>query len=308
MNSFPILVVEDHPASRSLLRNCLEKGGYRVSTAGNGKEALSALTQQYHPMVVADWMMPEMNGLELCQAIRGHHFDGYVYILLLTAKDSKADIVTGLDAGADDYLTKPFDADELMARLRAGKRILDLEKALKKASDEIMIMTITDCLTGAYNRRYLMERLPQELNRAMRYAHPLSVIMADIDDFKQINDRYGHQAGDLTLKKCVESFKGSVRNEVDWVARYGGEEFVIVLPETDLQGAYVVGERLRNLVSQEIIEQAGKEIHITASFGLSACDPSETEKSPESLIGDADGYLYQAKREGKNRVRGNGLE
>jgi len=297
-----ILVVEDNPVTRTLLQKDLEEHDYRVSAVENGKVALNILKKEYYPIIVTDWMMPEMDGLELCRAIRKRVFPGYVFILLLTAKDSKKDIVVGLDAGADDYLTKPFDPNELMARLRAGQRILKLEKALKQANEENRILSITDPLTGAYNRRYLMDHLPKELSRARRYVHPLTIIMADIDDFKKVNDQYGHQAGDLTLKKFVESVKGSVREEVDWLARYGGEEFLIVLPETDQKGAYVVAERLRLLVSQMAITAGRKKINITASFGIFTYSPSKEQISLNSFIDCADKNLYQAKTMGKNRV------
>ncbi|MCK4485137.1 MAG: diguanylate cyclase, partial [Desulfobacterales bacterium] len=256
-NSFPILIAEDNPVDRKLLEKMLVKAGYEVVSAENGREALMILKKDFFPLVITDWIMPEMNGLELCRAIRSHHFPGYIFIVFVTVKDSEDDIIAGLEAGADDYLTKPFNKAELMARLKAGTRILELERSLKKANERIKILSITDPLTGAYNRAYLTERLPQEIARAKRYRHPLSLIMCDIDFFKKINDSYGHQAGDTILTGFVDSLRGSIRKGIDWVARYGGEEFLIVLPETNIQGACQVAERLRTLVSESVFTVKG---------------------------------------------------
>lgn len=304
-NSFPILIAEDNPVDRKLLEKMLIKAGYEVVSAENGREALMILKKDFFPLVITDWIMPEMNGLELCRAIRSHHFPGYIFVVFVTVKDAEDDIIAGQEAGADDYLTKPFNRAELIARLKAGIRILELERSLKKVNETIKILSITDPLTGAYNRAYLRERLPQEIARAKRYRHPLSLIMCDIDLFKKINDSYGHQAGDNILTGFVDSLRGSIRNGIDWVARYGGEEFLIVLPETNIQGACQAAERLRTLVSESVFAIKGNKITITASFGVSSFDPfGQNEKiSFESLISRADKYLYQAKREGRNRVK-----
>ncbi len=306
---FPILIVEDNPVSRKHLEMSLTKAGEKVISAKNGREALENFEKDFFPIVITDWIMPEKNGLELCRAIRNHTLQGYVFIVLLTANDSKRDIIAGLEAGADDYLTKPFNNAELMARLNTGKRILRLERSLKKANEEIRKLSITDPLTGIYNRVYLTDRLPQEIKRARRYGHPLSLIMCDIDHFKRINDSYGHHAGDITLKAFVGYLKQSIRGNVDWVARYGGEEFLIVLPETGLECACRAAERIRHSVSEMAVNIEGKEISITASFGLSSFNPSEyNEKiSPESMIEEADKFMYQAKRKGRNGVEGRAL-
>jgi len=255
-------------------------------------------------------MMPEMDGLELCRAIRKKVLPGYVFIVILTAKDSKDDIVTGLEAGADDYLSKPFNQSELIARLKTGIRILKLEKSLKEANEEVRLLSITDPLTKCYNRGYLTDSLPIEIKRAKRYDRHLSIILCDIDHFKKVNDTYGHQAGDQVLKEFVHYISKSLRQEVDWVARYGGEEFIIVLPETDINAASAVAERLRRVVSKERITLPdGKEIHITASFGVSGFSPetADTTISSEDLINDADRCLYRAKGEGRNKVKVGGF-
>lgn len=306
-DNFPILIAEDNPVSRKLIEKALIKTGHKVVSVEDGRKALELFNKSFFPIVLTDWVMPEMDGVELCQAIRQTDTPGYVYIVLLTANDSKDDIVTGLKAGADDYLTKPFNHAELIARLNTGKRILDLERSLKEANEEIRILSVTDSLTGCYNRSYLNERLPQEINRARRYKHPLSLILGDIDHFKKVNDTYGHLVGDHILKEFIKCFMETIRQNVDWVARYGGEEFLIVLPETDLKSATRLAERLRSNLSQRVIEIQGKQISITASFGITGFDPTTPDEkiSPEALINEADKFMYQAKEEGRNRVRGN---
>lgn len=216
-----ILIAEDHPATRKLLENMLKNAGFAVTVAANGEEALDSFRREFTPIVLMDWMMPELNGLELCKALRHSTTQGYVYILFLTAKDSKADVVKALEAGADDYITKPFDRDELLARIKTGLRVLDLERSLKQATEEIRILSLTDPLTGIYNRAYLNERLPHEVKRSVRYEHPLQLVMCDIDHFKAVNDLHGHQAGDEVLRGFASLLKGSIGQNLDWVARYG---------------------------------------------------------------------------------------
>ena len=307
---FPILIVEDDPVSRRLLEKTLVKAGHEFVSVENGRKALEEFKERFFPIVLTDWMMPEMNGLQLCRAIRERTNTGYVFTVLLTAKDSKNDIVAGLEAGADDYLTKPVNQAELIARIKTGIRILELERSLKRANEEIRILSITDPLTGCYNRGYMTERLPQEIKRAKRYRHSLSLVLCDIDHFKKINDTYGHQVGDRILKEFVQWINESIRDGVDWLARYGGEEFLIVVPETDTKGACCVVERLRRMLSQKAIEIQGERIRITASFGVTGLDPATPDEkiSPEALITQADECLYQAKQEGRNRVRVSGID
>ncbi len=300
-DNFPILIAEDDPVSRKLLEKVLIKAGNKVVSVENGQKALELFNDKFFPIVLTDWMMPEMDGLELCRAIRKNTYPGYVFIILLTAKDSKDDIIRGLGAGADDYLTKPFSHAELIARLNTGKRVLELERSLKDANEEIRILSITDPLTGTYNRGYMTERLPQEIKRARRYSRALSIILCDIDHFKKVNDTYGHLVGDRVLKDFAQCIRHSIRQDVDWTARYGGEEFLIVLPETDVNGASVMAERLKSELSQRVTETQGKKISITASFGVTGFGPDTPDEmiSPEAMISKADKYLYQAKREGR---------
>ncbi|MBW1868703.1 MAG: diguanylate cyclase [Deltaproteobacteria bacterium] len=309
-NLFPILIAEDDPVSRMLLEKTLVKAGYEVATVTNGREALESFSKKFFPIVLTDWMMPEMDGLQLCRAIRKNISTGYVFIFILTARDSIDNMVAGLEAGADDYLTKPINRPELMARLKTATRVLELEKSLKDANEEITILAITDTLTGCYNRTFMDDHLPKEIKRAIRYKHPISLIMLDIDNFKQVNDTYGHQAGDEVLKELVRSINRSIRGNVDWVARYGGEEFLVVFPETDFERAELLAERLRRDISQNTIRFKEKEIQITASFGVTGFTSSGTlkEVAYEAMISLADKSLYQAKEEGRNRVVGRAVE
>ena len=302
---FPILVVEDDNISRIRLAKTLQQRGYIVETACDGKEALGIIDKEFYPFIITDWEMPNMSGLELIENIRKRYLPGYTYIILLTSHDSKHDTVTGLECGADDYLTKPFDLGELLARLKTGCRILELEQSLKTANEEITTLSITDPLTGTYNRGYLTEYLPKELERAKRYHHDLSVVMCDIDHFKKINDTYGHQPGDAVLEQVAQCLTNSIRSEVDWVARYGGEEFLIVLAETGINDALCTAERLRHNIAKQQFNSFGNQFSITASFGVTAYNPhAQSNDSLESLIQQADEYLYLCKRQGRNLVLG----
>ena len=308
-NDFPILIAEDNPVSRKLMEMTLRQAGYEVVSAENGMEALKIFKERFFPIILTDWGMPEMDGLELCKAIRESPTEGYVFIFLITARDSKKDIIVGLEGGADDYLTKPFDRFELIARLKTALRVLELEKSLKDAYEKIRILSITDKLTGCYNRTYMDEYLAKEIARAKRYARPISLVMADIDHFKRVNDTYGHQAGDLILKDFAESIRKGLRQDVDWMARYGGEEFLMVLPETDYESAMSSADRLRKSVAENVSSYNGIEIRITASFGVVGFVPSvhNQKMSYEVIIDRADKALYRAKNDGRNRVRGESL-
>jgi diguanylate cyclase (GGDEF)-like protein len=301
-----ILLAEDDPVTRMLMTRFLKKAGYEVDAVANGSEALDKMTKRYYPMLVTDWEMPEMDGVALCKAVRNMQLDGYVYALLLTARDAKEHIIAGLEAGADDYLIKPVHEAELIARLNAGRRILGLEQSLRAANQRNRILSITDALTGAYNRRYLMEQLPRELERCRRYAYPLSVLMCDIDHFKQINDARGHAAGDEVLQQFAARAQKSIRINSDWVARYGGEEFLIVLPETAHEGAVAVAEKIRSLISLTPFATRAGDAAVTASFGIASTGPSGPDISlkVDAIIRTADECLYRSKQEGRNRSSG----
>lgn len=301
-NAIPILLVDDDRFMRTVLAQFLRDSGYQVYEATNGREALELCTSRYFPVILTDWVMPEMDGVEFCRVFRSISADRYSYLILLTSQEGKEKLIAGLEAGADEYLTKPVHEAELMVRLKTARRILDLESSLKRSLEEIRELSIRDALTGVYNRGYLDQNLPLELKRSFRYMRDLSLIMIDLDHFKVVNDTWGHQAGDAVLQHCTRIITGTIRREIDWLARYGGEEFVLILPETDQTGCMVVAERLRTLIAAEPCPFMGEEIRLTASFGSVTKGPSDTSMTADQLLRQADDCLYEAKQSGRNRV------
>lgn len=303
-----LLLVEDEPTQLLLMQRLLRRAGYTVETAGNGEEALGKISTGEFQMLVTDWDMPGMDGVTLCRRVREANLPGYLYVLLLTGHGSTESLVTGLEAGADDYIRKPPNEAELLARLNAGQRIVRLEQSLREANAKIQLLSITDPLVGTFNRRYLNEQLVDEVERARRYARPLAAVMADLDFFKSINDRHGHLAGDEVLRAFVELAKGSIRQASDWMARYGGEEFVVVLPETDLAGASVTAEKIRAACAAVPIRTVAGDVVLTASFGVAelgagiASRAGSPAAAAEALLREADAALYRSKHEGRNRV------
>ncbi|KKM10862.1 hypothetical protein SY88_11460 [Clostridiales bacterium PH28_bin88] len=296
-----ILIAEDSLFFRNMLQETLEKWGYQVVATGDGGEAWDVLQREDIRLIITDWIMPGMDGIELCRRIRGADRPGYVYIIMLTAKGSKEEVVNGLSAGADDYLTKPFDPAELQARLAIGQRILHLEQRLLEAKRKIEELASTDPLTGLLNRRTLMQRMEAEVERARRERQPISVVMCDIDHFKTVNDAYGHQAGDAVLREVARCLVSACRS-YDIVGRYGGEEFLIVFPGTDACESMAIAERLRAKVASLLVNAGDEQnIQITASFGV-ATVREESAESIDALIGRADRALYCAKSKGRNRV------
>lgn len=302
---YPILIVEDNLLMRKILEGYLRDMGHPVTAVENGRQALESLNSNHVPIVITDLVMPEMDGVELCRAIREQTSDKYTYIIMLSSYDSKEGMIRGLDAGADEYLIKPINRTELLVRLKTADRILSLESSLKQSYEEIKALSVRDPLTRMFNRGYLDERLLQEVKRSFRFERPLSVIMLDIDHFKQINDNFGHAAGDQVLRDCSSLLLRTLRMEIDWIARYGGEEFAVVLPETFLSGAMIAAERLRITLAAHSIFIAETELRITASFGVAGFVPASQKEDlsvVDTLIARADECLYRAKREGRNRV------
>jgi diguanylate cyclase (GGDEF)-like protein len=299
-----LLLVEDEPTQMLLMKRLLLRAGYKVQTANNGDEALAKISASHFQILVTDWDMPGMDGATLTKRVREAKLPGYLYILLLTGHGDTASVVEGLEAGADDYIRKPANEAELLARLNAGRRIVRLEQSLREANEQIQRLLIIDPLIGTYNRRYLNDQLVNEVERARRYERPLAAVMADLDRFKSINDVHGHLVGDEVLKGFAEMATESIRTSSDWIARYGGEEFVIVLPETDLSGAAVTAEKIRARVSVSPIQTAVGEIVVTASFGVAMLTPGHEAVSVAAagLLREADTALYRSKREGRNRV------
>lgn len=279
----------------------LRKWDYDVVVATNGSEAWAILQQPDAPaLAILDWMMPGMTGLEICRRVREQNREPYTYILLLTSKNLKEDVVEGLEAGADDYVTKPFDQNELNVRLRAGRRIVDLQAELLKAREEQREQATHDSLTRIWNRPAILDILQRELERAARENVPLTVIMVDLDHFKLVNDTYGHVAGDAVLREAGRRMQASMRS-YDAIGRYGGEEFLIVLPRCDSESSRNHAERLRAAIAAESMTLSGRAVPLTASFGVTTVFDA-SQATAEMLIYTADEALYRAKREGRNRV------
>jgi two-component system, cell cycle response regulator len=300
-----VLIVDDDALVRERLKSLVMTAGFEVRTAASGAAALSMLQDDFCPIVISDRMMPDMDGLTLCRGIRAEQLPGYVYVLLLTVQDSEQDILAGLDAGADDYLSKRVSSAQLIARLRTAQRILTLEHSLRMVVDERSRQATTDTLTGANNRRYFSRHFSRELKRVERYGGSLSLLMLDIDHFKVVNDRYGHGVGDEVLQAFSRSIGESLPRESDWFARMGGEEFVVVLPQTVLAGARVVAEKLRANVASRPIRTSGGIVAITASIGVASLDALAAEHAPattDAMLELADRYLYASKKGGRNRV------
>lgn len=294
-----VLVADDDPVSRRLLQVTLTNAGFDTVLATDGGEALHILEQENSPrLVILDWIMPQLDGIDVCRAIRKNATERYFYIILLTVKGDQKEIVEGLEAGADDYVTKPFDLLELKARLRAGRRILELQQQLIESRDQLRFDATHDVQTGLLNHAAIVETLRMEVLRAKREGTPLACIMADIDHFKAVNDRYGHIGGDLVLREVARRLQASVR-PYDSVGRYGGEEFVIVAPGCGLERAKVLAERLRESINSEPIGGAADSISVTASFGVSALPGFRTA---DEVLKAADEALYKAKGEGRDRV------
>jgi len=297
-----VLIAEDELTSRRLLEHTLTKWGYEVVSVRDGYQAWDVLQSEDAPkLAILDWMMPGLNGVDVCRKVRALRTgeDQYVFVILLTAKSSKQDVIDGIEAGADDYVVKPFDHQELRVRLQAGERIIRLQSELVKARELFKTQAMYDPLTGAFNRRAIMERLDAELARADREKTQLSVAMLDLDHFKNVNDTYGHQAGDEVLRETVRRIQSSLR-QYDCVGRYGGEEFLIVVPGLGENGEHVVFERILQTVSERNMDMPGGDARVTASLGVATWDDSSD--TADELISAADSALYEAKRNGRNRV------
>ncbi len=296
-----VLIADDDRVSRHLLETLLLKCGYEVVVAGDGVEAWQKLQEENAPrLAILDWVMPGMDGLEVCREARKRPAQPYAYLLLLTAKSQKGDIIEGLEAGADDYLIKPFDAQELKARLRVGRRILDLQEELISAREALRFEAVHDPLTGLLNRGAILDTLQRELARAEREGISVGVALADLDHFKRVNDTHGHLVGDAVLRETVRRMRALVR-PYDAIGRYGGEEFLIIVPGCNVAGARSQAERLRAGLSREPFEMPTGTLHLTLSLGVVASTPFSVEDA-DSLIRAADAALYCAKAAGRNRV------
>jgi diguanylate cyclase (GGDEF)-like protein len=296
-----ILIADDSIVSRHLLEATLRKWGYEVLVACDGPEALQILEREDAPaLIILDWMMPGMTGLEVCRKIRQRGSEPYTYILLLTSKSQKEDLIEGMDAGADDYITKPFDQSELQVRLRAGTRLVDLQAQLLSAREALREQATRDSLTHLWNRSYILDAMTRELSRAYRESSPLGLVIVDLDHFKCVNDNHGHPAGDAVLQEAARRMQNSIR-QYDSIGRYGGEEFLILLPGCSGAESCVQAERLRRQLTHNDIRVNDSSLRVTASFGVTAAVPGESWTA-EGLIRKADEALYVAKKSGRNRV------
>jgi diguanylate cyclase (GGDEF)-like protein len=295
-----VLIADDSAPSRTLLKAALLRWGYEVTTAEDGAQAWEILASDNPPpLAILDWVMPSLTGPEVCRRVRETRREPYTYLLLLTSKHTKDEIVEGMDAGADDYVVKPWDEHELKVRLRAGKRIIDLQTDLLLAREELRERANKDLLTMLPNRAAIDAVLEQEFARSGRDGATVGVILLDIDHFKRINDTYGHFAGDAVLRETAANLRANIRT-YDQVGRYGGEEFLIVLPHSDLEQATLQAERLRTLLQSRSTMIEGAKLQVTASFGVTVADGQTG--TPDLFVRVADEALYKAKAEGRNRV------
>jgi len=296
------LVVDDSAVYRKLIGDHLRSWGFGVTLAETGSDAWHILQQPDSPkLVLLDWVLPDLDGIELCKRIRQSGACGsYIYVILLTSNEGRQNMLDAMQAGADDYLVKPFDEMELKARLLVGKRILDLQEELVSARESMRHAATHDSLTGLMNRGEVIAMLQRELERARRERKPVAVILGDIDHFKNVNDTLGHLFGDEALREIGRRLCAQVR-VYDGVGRYGGEEFLVVLPNCELAGALLRANELRAMVAGTPVVCSGKERLITMSFGVavSACGG---KNDLEALLNQADAGLYAAKDKGRNRV------
>lgn len=303
-----ILIADDETISRTLLRRSVEHLGHECTAAADGLEAWQKLQERDFDVLISDWMMPGMNGLELCRKVRESRQGAYLYFILLTALDGKDSFLEGMEAGADDYLTKPLDRDSLQARLIAAKRITSLHQQLvhqkaelEKLNDYLYRCGRVDALTGVGNRLRMEEDLASLVARVQRYGQKYAFGLCDVDNFKKYNDMYGHGAGDECLREVARMLQKQCR-QGDEVYRYGGEEFLVVLPEQTAETAVIAMDRMRGAVEKlKIPHQGNPPGVVTFSCGISALAPFET-KTTEAALGEADQGLYAAKRTGRNRV------
>ena len=289
-----ILIADDDPVSLLYLQDALQESGYQVVAVTEGASACDALQQPDAPVLaILDWMMPGMDGTDVCREVRSMVKDRYIYLIMLTSRSETESIVEAMNAGADDYISKPFNIEELQVRIRAGRRIAELEQELRRRAAH-------DVLTGLYNRGAILDILQKELARQDRKQHDVSIIFADLDHFKHTNDTYGHLAGDEVLREVARRI-GPMLRPYDSFGRYGGEELLVVLPGCDTAGAVEVAQRMLGAVSGSSIETAAGAIATSLSIGI-ATVRKDASSTLEKLLQKADNALYRAKEKGRNRL------
>jgi diguanylate cyclase (GGDEF)-like protein len=298
---FLIAIVDDDAAIRRLVRLFLTRSGYEVMEFAAGEEARHQLHSAPWDLAILDRRLPDMDGVVLCHELKSDPELRNRYIIMLTGETDQEDKVEGLDLGADDYITKPFQAAELLAHIRAAKRIVDLQKELMETNKRLELLSITDGLTKLYNHRYFQDEMARAFEESQRYQRPLALAIIDIDFFKKVNDSYGHAVGDEVLKCVAKIFQESIRS-TDLAARYGGEEFAVMMPETELDDALVFAEKIRTLVETTPFPTAAGPLHVTVSIGVAAVPRTRIHAAKELVIA-ADKALYRAKRGGRNQVQ-----
>lgn len=295
-----ILAADDDLTSRLVLAGMLKKWGHEVVATVDGTEAWDAMRQPgAPPLAILDWMMPGLSGLEVCRRVRGLAPDQPPYLILLTSKGEKADIVAGLEAGADDYLAKPFDPGELRARVDVGQRIIDLQARLLEARDALAHEASHDPLTGALNRRAFSDVMTRAIAAEGRHHDGLALGICDVDEFKAVNDTHGHQVGDEVLLGLVRLLSGSLRGH-DVLGRHGGDEFVVLAGHVGEGDVGALFERMRAAVADHPLPTSCGDVPVTLSFGVSRWTDGQTE---DGLLAAADAALYRAKAAGRNLVR-----
>jgi diguanylate cyclase (GGDEF)-like protein len=298
--AFKVLVADDSPCDLRVLEHTLGREQHTVLVARSGREALDLFVEHRPDLVITDWMMPDLTGIELAKRIRKEFREPYTYIIILTGMSDKNEVVNGLAAGADDYLTKPFHPDELLARVGVGRRIHALHREIEAKNRLLERLALTDALTGLPNRRAVETWARRELEVTVRHGFSFWAVMADLDNFKSVNDTFGHNAGDTVLKKFAEILKDSTRS-ADICGRLGGEEFVILLTHTNEQGARVAIERVREKIETQRFRFGTESRVVTASFGIAGHTKLHSQNF-RWLLAQADTALYSAKRLGRNRI------
>ncbi|MBA3531734.1 MAG: diguanylate cyclase [Ardenticatenales bacterium] len=296
-----ILIADDDAMIRDVLKEELTDAGHQVFEAEDGESAWAMLQEHALRFIISDWSMPKLEGPELIQRIRAADLPHYTYCILLTSRNSHEALVHGLESGADDYLVKPCDLDELRARVAIGERTVTLEKRLRQALHRLQLLASRDALTGQFNRQAIMKLAKKELLRAQRTDKPISIALLDLDYFKEVNDEHGHLIGDQALRLAAETMAGAIRS-YDSLGRWGGEEFLMVLPDANRAHATAIAERVRErLAACRLLLKDGRTLSLRVSVGVAEASP-EQPTSLRTLLQHADEALYQAKREGRNRV------
>lgn len=299
-DDFKVLVADDSAVYRKLVEQTLDQDQYSILFAKTGRSAIQLFEQNHPALVITDWVMPDLTGIELCQRIRRSSRDSYTYIIILTSISEKENVVKGLGAGADDYLTKPFHPGELSARVAVGRRMVDLHRQIEAKNRLLRELALTDALTCLPNRRAIEEWSSRQLSGAARHGFSFWVAMADLDNFKRVNDTFGHDAGDIVLKGFGEILKANSRHS-DICGRIGGEEFLMVFTHASEENVRLVVERILQQLRDREFSFDGRMIRVTASFGIAGF---QGRVAPEfgKLVNQADEALYTAKHSGRNRM------